>query len=138
MWYWQMRTTAESLPCCNVTIMSKIKPLSIAFTVTGTCVRKVGIAAFWCRCGGLNALHAIGVGHDDALDILDNVAAYADLDFVRHDAKHIPRLGGGVGDGNRFGAAHGRDQFLLEDLHIPLVALQSVRSGVLYRVCWFV
>lgn len=28
---------------------------------------------------------AIGVGHDDALDILDNVAAHADLDFVRHE-----------------------------------------------------
>jgi len=47
VWYWQMRTTAESLPCCSVTIMSKIKPLSIAFTVTGTCFRKARIAAFW-------------------------------------------------------------------------------------------
>ena len=74
-----------------------------------------------CRCGGLNALHAIGVGHDDALDILDDVAAHADLDFVRHAAQHIPRLGGGVGDGDRFGAAHGRDQLLLEDLHIRLI-----------------
>ena len=74
-----------------------------------------------CRCGGLNALHAIGVGHDDALDILDNVAAHADLDFIRHAAKHIPRLGGGVGDSNRFGAAHGWDQLLLEDLHIRLI-----------------
>lgn len=47
VWYWLMRTTAESVPQYRAMIMSKIMPLSMASTEMGTLDRKRRMAAFW-------------------------------------------------------------------------------------------
>ena len=65
---------------------------------------------------GLDALHAAGVGDDDALDVLDDVIADPQPDRAGQLAQHLPGLGGGVGDGDGFGAAHRGDQLLVQDL----------------------
>ena len=47
VWYWLMRTTAESVPQYRAMIISKIMPLSMASTEMGTLDRKRRMAAFW-------------------------------------------------------------------------------------------
>ena len=63
--------------------------------------------------GGLQAVHAVGVGDDDALYIFNNVAADADLHPLRPSGQLRRRQGRRIGNRNRLGAAHGRHQLLL-------------------------
>ena len=62
---------------------------------------------------GLDPLHPAGVGHDDALDILDDVVADSQPDLAGQSAQHLPGLGRRVGDGDGLGAAHGGDQLFV-------------------------
>ena len=48
-----------------------------------------------------NAASAVRAGHDDAFDVLDDVAARAHLDALRQRPERGTRLGGAVGDGDR-------------------------------------
>ena len=65
--------------------------------------------------GGTDALASAGVGDHHAFDVFQNVAA----DGGRHPLRQLPQElfhgGGAVGDGDRLGAARGRDQFLAQN-----------------------
>jgi len=63
----------------------------------------------------LDALHAAGVGHGDALDVFDDVGAAEDLGACGHAAEDLAGLGRREGDGDRLGAAHGRHELFFED-----------------------
>lgn len=69
-------------------------------------------------CGGrrLDALEPIGIRHDDAFDILDDVAAGPDLGLVGQAAQNGAGLRRGIGDGDGLCAAHRRDELLAQDL----------------------
>ena len=69
-----------------------------------------------CGHGGPQTLASAGVGHHDALYIFDDIAAYDQVRPVRHAAERVPRERCGVGDGDRLGTAHGRNQFFPEDV----------------------
>ena len=70
---------------------------------------------------GLDALQAAGVGHNDALDVLDDVAAGLHQHLVRQTPQDLPRLGRAVGDGDGLGAPHGGHQLLLQNLEVGVV-----------------
>ena len=72
-----------------------------------------------CRRG--DSASASGIGNDDALDVLDDVAARLDTDAVRLRAEGRARDRGAVGQGDRLRAAHGANEFALKDLHVGLV-----------------
>ena len=66
------------------------------------------------RChSGFHAFQVAGVGHDDALHILNNAAAHLQLHAFGQHAQHFAGFGCGISQRNRFGAAHCRDQFFL-------------------------
>ena len=71
------------------------------------------------RCA--DALLTAGVGHGDAFDVFDDVSADLRAHAVRHPPQGVPRFGGAVGQGNRFGAAGSRHQFLPQDGAIGLI-----------------
>ena len=80
------------------------------------------VSAHDARSGGrFNALHAVGIRHDHALDVLDDVVADADRHSIRLTAQNLPCLGCGIGNGDGFGTAHCRDQLFVQSLHIGLV-----------------
>ena len=68
-----------------------------------------------------DSLQMIGMGHDDALYVLDNAAAGTDAHPLRHFAQHLPSFGRRISQRNRFRASHGRHQLLLQNLHIGLI-----------------
>ena len=72
---------------------------------------------------GLDALEAAGVGYHYAFNILDDIAAGLHQNALRQAAQNLPGLGGGVGDGNGLGAAHGGYQLLPQDLYKMVIAL---------------
>ena len=79
----------------------------------------VGLASY--DAGGgrrFDALQAVGVGHHHTFDVFDDVAADPDLHPVGHGIQHLTRLGGGIGNGDGLGAAHGGDQLFFQDLYI--------------------
>ena len=65
--------------------------------------------------GSSHAVESAGVGDHHALDVLDDVAADPQTDLVGGGTQDGPGLGGSIGHGNGFGAAHGRPQLLTED-----------------------
>ena len=65
--------------------------------------------------GHIDALEPAGIGNGDTHDILDNVAAAAHVAPLRHPAQNLPALCGGIGNGDGFRAAHGGDQFFLQN-----------------------
>ena len=69
---------------------------------------------------GGNALHAARAGHDNALDILQNVAAHLGSDPLRRAAERIAQLRRGVGDRNGLGTARGEDKLFLQNRHIGI------------------
>ena len=79
-------------------------------------------------CGG-NALPAVGVGDDDAFYIFYDIAAGDDLHPVRNGAQYTSCHGGAIGNGDGFRAAHGRNQFPLQDLDIGLIYLAVTFHG---------
>ena len=75
-----------------------------------------------CRHRRLHALQVPGVGHDDAFHILDDAAAHLQLHAVRQHPQHLAGFCRRIGQRDGLGAAHRRDQLLLQDLHISLIA----------------
>ena len=71
--------------------------------------------------GCLQAPHAAGVGHHDALDVFDDVAADLNGHPVRHLAQRLAGNGGGIGHGNGLGAAHGGQKLIFQNLHIGAI-----------------
>ena len=65
-----------------------------------------------------DALEVVGVGHDDALDVFDDVAADLDGDGVGQCAQQLAGLGRAVCDGDRFGAAHCGHEFFPQNFDI--------------------
>ena len=93
---------------------------------------QVGVAGQRTQQGGdLDALLPAGVGHIHALHVLDDVAAAQSDHFLGHGAQHLPRLGGGEGDGDGFGAAHGGDEFFVQDLQIIFILTGYHGDGLL-------
>ena len=68
-----------------------------------------------------DALHVVGVGNDDALDVLDDAAAGADGDPVGQASQNLSGLRGAVGKGDGFRAAHGGDKLFLQNLNVGAV-----------------
>ena len=66
---------------------------------------------------GLKSVEPAGVGDDDALDILDDIAADNDLHPFRSSRQLPGRQCRGIGHGDGLGTAHGRYQLPPEDLH---------------------
>ena len=62
--------------------------------------------------GGLNAGHTAGVGDADAPHVFDDVAAAQRQDTLGVTPQHLTTAGGGIGQGNGLGAAHGGHQLL--------------------------
>ena len=79
-----------------------------------------------CHGGSLDAFHSVRIGHDNALDVFDDVVADADFYEVRLTAQHLAGLGRSVGDGNGLGAAHCRDKFFFQGLNISLINLSAL------------
>ena len=75
-----------------------------------------------CRHRRLHALQVPGVGHDDAFHVLDDAAAHLQLHAVRQHPQHLAGFCRRIGQRDGLGAAHRRDQLLLQDLHISLIA----------------
>ena len=71
-----------------------------------------------CRDGSRNALQTACVGNDNALNVFYDVAAYDDVDLIRHCAEGLPCLCRGIGHGDRLGAAHCRQKFFTQNLQI--------------------
>ena len=63
----------------------------------------------------LDAALAAGIGHGDALDVFDDVAAAKRRDVFGKRSQDRARLCRGIGDGNRLRTAQGRDQFVFEN-----------------------
>ena len=74
-----------------------------------------------CNRRGGNALHVVGVGHDNALDVLDDAAAGADGNPVGQASQNLSGLRGAVGKGDGFRAAHGGDKLFLQNLNVGAV-----------------
>ena len=74
---------------------------------------------------GVHALHSAGVGHGDALHVFENIAAEIHVDPFRLPAESLSSLAGGIGDGDRFGAAERRDQLAAKDIGIGAVSFRS-------------
>ena len=88
--------------------------------------------------GGFNAVHAVGGGDDHGFDVLDDVAAELHLQRLGIGPQGVAEDGGGVGDGDGLGAAHGRHQLLAEDGGVGLDNVGGERhsnSFVCIRVC---
>ena len=68
-----------------------------------------------------HAVKAPRVGHDDTLDIFDDVAADQQIDLLRQAAEDLSSLGSGIGQGDGLGAAHGGLQLLCQDVQILLI-----------------
>ena len=60
-------------------------------------------------------MHPVGGGDDDRLDVLDDVAAELNPQGSGVGSQGVAEDGGGVGDGNGLGTAHGGDKLLAED-----------------------
>ena len=65
------------------------------------------------RSGGTDALEVTGVGDNHAFHIFNNAAADLEQHPVRQRPQNGSCLGGGIGQRNRLGAAHGGNQFFL-------------------------
>ena len=74
------------------------------------------------RRGRRNPAQSAGVRHDDALDVLDDVAGHLDKQTLRQRAEHGACLRRRVRDGDRFGTAHCGTQFLIQNGDIVLIA----------------
>ena len=80
---------------------------------------RVRVAEERARCRrDLDALAAFRVRHDDALDVLDDVAGRRDRDGFRQRSEHLARLGRRERDGDRLRAAHRRHELAAEDFEI--------------------
>ena len=83
----------------------------------------VGIASHQtgsaCR---VDALAPVGVGHGDGHGVFDDVAAGPHLRFFGQAAKGFARHGGGIGNGDGLGAAHGGTKMLFENISVGSVA----------------
>ena len=71
-------------------------------------------------CGG-DALHTVGIGHDNALDILDDAAAGFDHHPVGHFTQNLSCFGGTVCQCDRFCTAHSGNKLLFEDVDVCAV-----------------
>ena len=78
---------------------------------------------------GCHAVQSACVGDDDTFDILNDIAADEQPDLLRHSAQHLRSLGGGIGQRNGFGAAHGRAQLFTQDVQILLVQMVAFFHG---------
>ena len=65
--------------------------------------------------GGFDTGQAAGIGDSHTTHIFDNIAAAPGGNPLRQAAQHFPRPGRREGQGNGFGTAHGRDQFLRQN-----------------------
>ena len=75
----------------------------------------VGVSCRKARRGGaFHPAKAARMGDDDALDVLQDVAAHFDLSALGEHAQRLFRKGGGIGDGDGFGAAHRGHEFFFE------------------------
>ena len=74
-----------------------------------------------CNRRGGNALHVVGVGHDNALDVLDDAAAGADGHPVGKCPQNLSGFGGAVGKRDGFRAAHGGDKLFFQNLNVGTV-----------------
>ena len=80
---------------------------------------RVRVAEERARCRrDLDALAAFRVRHDDALDVLDDVAGRRDRDGFRQRPEHLARLCRRERDGDRLRAAHRRHELAAEDFEI--------------------
>ena len=76
--------------------------------------------------GGGDALQTARVRNDYAFHIFDNVAAYDDVDLLRHISEHGTGLCSGICHCDRLGAAHCGDKLLLENLQVLRVFFVSL------------
>lgn len=76
----------------------------------------------------LDSLETAGVGHRHRLHVFDNIAADFHPAPLRHRAQGFPGLGRRQGDGHRFRAAHGGNQFLPEDLQVLFIMGSPLHS----------
>ena len=65
--------------------------------------------------GRLDTGHTAGIGDADATHVFDDVTAAPGGDPLRVAPQRLPPLGGGVGQGDGLGAAHGGHQFLAQN-----------------------
>jgi hypothetical protein len=72
------------------------------------------------RCGNGNALLPAGIGHHNALGVLDHVPAASHRQTLGKGSKNLCRQRSGKGNGNGFGAALGRDQLFAQHFEIFL------------------
>ena len=76
-----------------------------------------------------NTVKTAGIWHYHTLNVLDNITADEQLDPVRHAAQHLPCLRCRIGQGDWLRAAHGRLQFLPEDIQILLIQMIAFFHG---------
>ena len=94
--------------------------MNVAFPDIGKHLKLlVGIAdGYACGDGGGDALHAAGIGNDNAFYIFDNVAADDDVDLLRYRIEYGTGLRRGIRHCDRLCTAHCRDKLLLKYLQI--------------------
>ena len=68
-----------------------------------------------------DATQATGIGHNNTLDILDNIAADQNIDPLRHNAQHLTGLCACVSQCDGLGTTHRGPQFFLQDRNKLLV-----------------
>ena len=87
--------------------------------------------------GGFDAVHAVGGGDDDGLDVLDDVAAQLHPQGSGVSPQGMAEDGGGVGNGDGLGTAHGGDKLLAEDGGVGLLDMSWQRhTGSLMFQIW--
>ena len=68
--------------------------------------------------GDFDAARAARVGDDDALHVLDDIAAQVTVDPLGHLPQGLPRFGRRKSDSDGFCAAQGGHEFMTEDVKI--------------------
>ena len=71
--------------------------------------------------GGSNTTQATGIGHHNALNILNDIAADQNIDPLRQHPQHLTGLGTGISQSDGLGAAHGRAQLFLQNSNELLI-----------------
>ena len=81
----------------------------------------VGVSADDAKNGGnVDAAQSSRIRNGDAHDVFDNVSAAVDGASLGYCAEQLARFGGGIGDGDRLGAAEGDNQLGFQNGKIVL------------------
>ena len=84
--------------------------------------------------GRLDALASAGVGDDDALDVLDDVARHLRHDPLRGRTQDGPHPGRGVGEGDGLRTPGGGYELLFQDRDIGVLDFRVEHGMFLLRV----